>query len=1128
MSKSNKLIDINSSIYVLPNTDLFILKKLYISKLIGVDNKFLLILDKENVLSTSKNTFYFYDIHSQQKLDKVLVNILFDYNKKVIDKFFNKEYVEEILKHSLNIKKKIDFSKLNENILEYYNTEHKKYLKYNLQDYKLKAFDTYFELSSKDTSNYGLNIISLFEDIVKYMKDDYDVCGMCLQDIDDYKLRKNFNGENIDDLLFKFVRPFVNYNKPLTLDKKELGMYEKQFYNKKFFISGSESNNTTIDKDTILNMKKNSILLIRGDIKIIFNIKKDSNNLEGYYNTFDKNILKEIYDKVFYLNNNFIFNKDNIKETKIINFKLSGNLIFDEKLMNINEDLVIAFFNLSKINNEKLFIKETLLNNYERRNSVLFYLLKDMELFDWLGDKNILIEGNNTIDKQHLSNYITSVKKDVNSLLSSKKFIELTTGEIDDTKLSKNIIKNYLKSNNQASFEREMYEMKENFNTINYFKFVKEFVNGKTENNINFFCSNYDELNGMIYTVQLLLNKFIMEYKEVLRDIIELFGEGNEEVLYSTGSDDIMYPTSFKKLVLLKEYGSKILYSRDDSIKINKSDITKYSNTCLCDKQPIILFNEKEKEDWLKISGISVDRMYENEGLSFVCLDNSMMPSYDKKGKYLCCKKKNKEDGNYINPQTQVNKDVKQNIISSLKKDELGIIPDDFMRILKGLFGDDSFNRKGSDKTYEDFCSEGYNTFLLGTNNNRNSLISSEVYTYYPLKYNIDIKNKENVVLMCTNGSIDYLVKKDEGDIFRFNNSTISDTLKNIFDEYNKEIYVDDTSKTISISNTSLTKKSEEVNKTLNNTFDMGIQLIMYKLIVDKMNRKFDGLNNWIKGNINFVKDSDASNTLILSQYNEWLKEYYFVFVFNIEKNELKYSYPRITEKIMVCKSYNMKIFNMLTHIENNIKNIFENYFFVLLKNEISFFKKNFSVRIPVSKNFLDDVEYNLYDDLNEYFIHLNKKNFEGLCEINDSNKIFTSDNVNTILPNNFHKYNLFFSSDDYNTSQKYFSNRLYGYIVRLTKNDVYIKMKHPRELLSYNNKCKNYVVYEFNKCFNDIEVVLKNIVKGENNEYMNIIIAPFNVENNIKIGYNEDFIDFYVRKNKMIFIPFEFYLNRT
>ena len=89
----------NTDIFVLPNTDLYILKKLYICKIIGVDNKFLLIVDKENILSTKKNTFYFYDIYNQRRLDKVLVNIVYDYNKKIIEKFFNKDYIDDIVKY---------------------------------------------------------------------------------------------------------------------------------------------------------------------------------------------------------------------------------------------------------------------------------------------------------------------------------------------------------------------------------------------------------------------------------------------------------------------------------------------------------------------------------------------------------------------------------------------------------------------------------------------------------------------------------------------------------------------------------------------------------------------------------------------------------------------------------------------------------------------------------------------------------------------------------------------------------------------------------------------------------------------------------------------------------------------
>lgn len=1006
-----------------------------------IHDPFIFILDYGNIKIRVLNLIYFL----KNKSDEV-TNLYFKKYKKIFDSnnYTEKDLIKDIKNIEIlsnnEIEKKVN---IYNKIFEKFEHEHNTLVKgFKLKPPVLNDFKLYFKLKNQNK----VKIINVFDSLTEKKNENISFVIMCLDELNDYNLRDNFNYTDLQNYIKKFINPFINLNYKNNISNKFLSKFEKKFYNKKyiFFFNEDLLNENFVfpDKNIILNLEKNQIFLyIKDDSNIVdkysnllFLMDKKTQDIEGYVNSLNSDIIDIFLND--YIKQNFDI--QNIILTKLFT---KGYLEFENKniLEIVNENIFNLFINLYKPYkiNRIIYTLEKHRTFYEKTNSSFFYFLSNFYSYD--KEEYIIDKISNNSIKYNYKPYFNKEEEDI------EEDIEENTEKENKSYVFSNL-------NNIQSIKNIIEQFNKNIIKNDYIRFVSTLEEGVNKKKIEFFCSNKtDDIEKLIYNIEETF-ALLIKHREIFEPIKNLLNENEIKIFGNIEKNDESedayihrhYKTDTKKLMNLERH------AKNEIVKGNMKD---YSDVCQCKEQPILFNNKTEIDDW--------NKKYKNiNDKFFSCLNDELIPRYIKGEVYLCCKKKetNLKTTNNYNYKT-LDSNITEELISFF---EIAIFKKKNLNIYK----------KKSNITFDE--SSNYYRFKINEFTNEN--VTTDPSLYVPCNYNITDPKKPFRIFFN-----DEILIIDEKDSFSFNNEQ-TNYLNFIFDDYNKFF--------------SIKKNLKEKKKiNLNSSYEeLAFQIVVFVFIKDTLKGE--------KTKIIF-SDNTYQTTTVLENF---LKHFYMIFEFT--KTSLNIS-PYLQSEIYIHSSYKDNVLKLMNYFENTFKNFFLNLYNI--KNIIKY--KDVSIKIPISfKNYFSN--RNLLLSLKE-FEDLKTNIFIKNRTINKNNCFFISNNPNFLLPqNSYHAYNLYYNNVNYN--KEIFNYNIYTELFIVCLKDKFIKILNPNILLE---KKSNIKIYEFDIFYQSLELIFEFHNESEYSQC--VIFAPFNSQK-INFDSKNDFINYYIRKLKLSFIPFE------
>lgn len=1194
------MTSLNYDLFITPNVNVEFFKEVYIVDIFSTPDNFLFLFETEK-LEEIVSLLELISL-SKKKLFPVILKIKYLVDEKEFPLYFNRElYVfnlayyifltppekkkkiyqilteKDILNNSIDLNsinffiKEIKEKKIMQKIA-YINDFHSKIYKKRTEmissKYKIKEetfiekYKTFYEISQKEDT--GKERPFDITDFLSYFVNskNYPFVCFCTDEKNDYSgrmmMENNSNNEEEDPHLFllklknKFLKPFLflqqKKNKDL-LSYKELSKYERIFYNKKYFFYIDEEFVTQENYSTfipakaeLLNINQKEIMVVssKGDkIKVYVNKK---NKLQGFYNSFDKNVIKELIDNIPLIDEYFDKNTVYVKE-----YLLSGTLQFvNEGLIeNLSDLLFNAFVNLYKpISEERyLFNNESFTSYFERKNPSKFYFNTFFNLIEEQISFNeeMLSKTKSYYSSKSELKSVKSKEKTIKSFLYNKMISSYNNNRKDEDDDENDDDYYYYREIEEEEDPKSLHKLSiENTSKKRDNIFISEIEN-QTLNYIKFFtrssyiefkCNNLLELEKLKYNLEETVYHFYEIFKKSLHSsrIKNLLLTTEKEEENQITEKEQFFPTNFKKLFNIKNYAF------DEIIK-KKEDISIYSNYCQCNFQPILLNNKMEADDWY-------NSVYEIEGKFFTCKEQGFSPQPNKTGKFLCCKKKDKsaaaDSTSSPLPNNQENTTtgfvIKKNISSFTPKDKYGEITEELVYFFRELFENKDIDlyRKGTEKKTlselffdlkeeeEDSFSTEFiqslekklkaNIYIFVSNKIENEYLTTEVSPLFP-GFNKDWKTlyKNSYILFYIDFHFDTLIfklKEEEKNDFTAPFSFSTKKIDFIFEDYNRKIIVNKGHDNDNISTNNMIMMKEKDFSFLSKT---QIKNLTFQFYIFYEICSFFGIKKEL---VLSSRENETENffTRILNDTSM------FSFVF-YNKKIIK-AFPSVT-KIVLPKKYENDMKILIQHFP--VKELYKNFFEDTLEEILKISKNEISVKIPISFDFYNNFSNNkkLYlKTLYEMEEYKNKIIFKK-DKLVTNNRIFRSSNPNFIFLPSYHRYNLYFCNVNFDSLHKCFNCDLYteNYIVETKKEKMLIS--HPNTIFCEKNKVKTIVVYEFDIYFEKLVKIFEN--KSSNNKLeLNLLFAPFNSEKEVFVQ-SPDFIDLYVNKKKMIFIPFEF-----
>jgi len=413
--------------------------------------------------------------------------------------------------------------------------------------------------------------------------------------------------------------------------------------------------------------------------------------------------------------------------------------------------------------------------------------------------------------------------------------------------------------------------------------------------------------------------------------------------------------------------------------------------------------------------------------------------------------------------------------------------------------------------------------------NNKNNTRSEENYLpinqssyneYLEKSINKNGKNKKNEINI--NKKYEYDKKNKEINFNQINNDIFNEN-----DVYNNDKIINNKNKIKyikkNINEEPINKKSKIVNKkekqlkqnildSNNNRKKKYEEDEKYKKYYQNTSNNIE--NNYKRKNYIFGLSSNQVNNKIFPYTpNRVMGDKNNDFISNIDIQKRPYS-PNITHFNIKKKDYNYKLNENKTKNFNNIKNIKEDEYDEVLKNNLKDLEKqiNFlNLGLDITKENNNNINYINLNNNNSPLNNIEKKNYytniknDNKNEINDLNKNLNNINLSKISynnksANNFYNKSIYSNSNNYSNINNYYKTNNYSntnnlQISKVNHDNYFSNEKSPYKYNSPINYKKNNIENEGNSANNSfIEEQINNNINNINNIK--------NINNNIPSQY--------------------------